>query len=246
MRKEKIMIRSRTFVYLLGVVALIAFGAGSSFGVELSSLIWMDTFNDGVIDTESPAPQWAVDQTSNIAIAEGAGELNLKSTDVHSYGNVHTVGTYDNFSCHAKFRFINMSNSGAGTTHNADIRFRTAYSVGFFPAEQVIRLRRADNWTLIGSFEQAYTFANDQPYFISIDCNGTSIGIKVGTTLNGNDVVDWSVTDSTFSSGRFDLSSWYITEHAWDYFELRDSGDIASTTPSPTSVSNVQRFDAYE
>lgn len=243
------MINNRKFVYLLGVVGLMAFGSISSFGVELNSLIWMDSFDADVVDTTPPAPQWVLEQTSNIAISESAGELNIKSTDVHSYGNIHTLGTYDDFSCHAKFRFVNMANSGDGSDHNADIRFRIGYSLGFFPAEGMIRLRRADNWTIIDGREQAYTFANDQPYYISIDCNGTAIGIKVGTTLNGSDIVNWSITDSTFASGRFDIGSWYVTEQAWDYFELRDSGDIASTpTPEPTRTpaTSVEGFEDYE
>ena len=189
---------------------------------------WSDDFNDGVLDESAPEPQWGFGQTDGGAVQETGGYLKLTGT-TGSASTAHVNNKnyllYDNFTIRAK---VYLANSGATTPgeSNAEIRFRAnssgiGYSLSFKAGDSpgVINLRRSDTWEVIQGKQVNYDLPSGTTLYVTIECDGTAIKIKVGTTDGGSEVVNWDLTDSTFTSkGCFWLFKYHMLDCRWDYF----------------------------
>ncbi len=184
---------------------------------------WNDDFEDGVIDTSLPEPAWYVDAANGLSIAETAGELRLTGVSGQgSYGGVRTLIDVEDFAFYATLRFLSTSPTVAGEA-NAELRFRTntggaGYSLSFKAADspQVINLRDSTTWSVIQGKQISRAITAGVSYYIAVEAEGTALRIRIGTAPGGSDVVDWSLNDSTFSSGRFWLFNYHSRGVAWD------------------------------
>ncbi len=198
---------------------------------------WSEDFNDGVIDQTSPDPNWKTDAVNGGAITETGGYLKMTGTSsqasyTKAWNDYNLV--YDNFVLSTKVYLAN-STSTNGDESNAEIRFRTdgrgvGYSLSFkaLDSPNVINLRRDDTWEIIQGKEVQRSLPSGTVLYVRIECNGTRIKIKIGTTAGGSDVVNWDFNDSTYTAkGGFWLAAYHIMDARFDYMNL---------SPLPTGV----------
>lgn len=102
------------------------------------------------------------------------------------------------------------------------------YSLMLDAAQDAIRLRRANVWTVIGSYDQPVTINNGDAFNILISASGDQLRIQVGRAPGSyTDVVDWTVTNSEYASGIFQLSSYAIAEVRYDFFQVTVNSGLA-------------------
>lgn len=203
---------------------------------------WTEDFNDGVIDQTLPDPCWKTSVESGGAISETGGYLKMTGTSgqasfVKAYNDTNLV--YDNFVLSTKVYLANATSTN-GDESNAEIRFRTdgngtGYSLSFkaLDSPNVINLRRDDTWAVVQSKEIQRNLPSGSTFYVRIECNGTRIKIKIGTTAGGSDVANWDFTDSTFTAkGGIWLAAYHITDARFDYVNLSPlpSGSSAGVT----------------
>lgn len=184
---------------------------------------WHDDFEAGVIDTEFPEPAWAIDAANGLTVAATSGELRLTGVSgASSYGGVRTRVDVENFAFHAKLRFLHAASTVGGES-NAELRFRTSaagvgYSLSFKAGDspQVINLRRSDTWAIIQGRQVSRPIANGSVFHIGIEADGPNLAIRVGSAPGASDIVDWTLADTLFSSGRFWLFNYQARGIAWD------------------------------
>ena len=189
---------------------------------------WSDLFNDGTIDQSAPDPNWQLTTESGAVIQESAGYLTfLGASGSASYGVARNAANpvYDNFVITTKVYLVNSSSTN-GDESNADIKFRAdGYGIGYslsfkaLDSPNVINLRRSDTWEVIQSKEVTYDLHSGTILYVRIECNGTRIKIKVGTTAGASNVVNSDLTDSTFlGKGGFWLTNYHMMDARFDYF----------------------------
>lgn len=184
---------------------------------------WQDDFEDGTIDTSFPEPAWAVDAANGLTVSETSGELRLTGVSgAGSYGGVRTQVDVDDFAFFAKLRFLSTGSTVGGES-NAELRFRTSatgtgYSLSFKAADSpnVINLRRSDTWAVVQSRQATHPIANGDTFYIGIEADGAALAVRIGSAPGASDIVDWTLTDSTFASGRFRLFNYQARGIAWD------------------------------
>lgn len=200
---------------------------------------WSEDFNDGVIDQASPDPNWKTGVESGGSIVETGGFLRL----IGAYGQASYEKVwndynlvYDNFILTTKVYLANAASTN-GDESNTEIRFRTdgsgiGYSLSFkaLDSPNVINLRRDDTWEIIQSKEVARSLPSGTILYVRIECNGTRIKIRIGTTAGGSDVANWDFTDNTFTAkGGFWLANYHMMDARYDYLNLSPLPTGAST-----------------
>lgn len=206
------------------------------YGIRTVPNAWTDDFNDGVLDTSAPEPDWVVSTSNGGTVQETGGYLRLiGSSGKSSVASVMNseYPLYDSFIINAKLYLANAGSTNGGEA-NAEIRFRTdplgtGYSLSFKANDSpnVINLRRSDTWAVIQNKQVDYSLPSGTVLYIRIECKYYRIKIQVGTTPGGNDVVNWDLYDSTFTNkGCFWLLNYQMLDARFDYFsyELLPTG----------------------
>ena len=202
---------------------------------------WIDDFNDGVIDQSAPDPKWLLSTENGAAIQETGGYLKFTGTSGQASFAKARAGdflVYDNFVLSTKVTLTNASPTLSDES-NAEIRFRCdnsgiGYSLSFkaLDSPNVINLRRSDTWDVIQGREAGYNLPSGTVLYVRIECSGTRIKIKVGTSAGSGNVVNWDITDSTFTAkGAFWLALYHMREARFDYLAY---SPIATTSTGVT------------
>jgi len=197
-----------------------AIGGGGDPGINGSS--FNEEFSGTVLDTLPPEPDWVASSMNGHTISVSGGYLILKgNSGSMAYGGILNDGYYYNdFIATASVTFVNCNTLGTGQA-NTEIRFRersSGYSLTMDALLDTISLRRVMDWYIIQS--TSYSINNGSILYIKITCRGSSIQIQIGTTPGGNNVVNWNLTNSEYSSGMFRIHSWCIEEVRYDYFHV--------------------------
>jgi len=204
--------------------------------VAMDSLWWEDDFagpSGAAPDTTAPVPDWKVEAAGGAAaVLSGAGACRLIGNSLTTTGNIglRTSGyAYGNFRLEADIRFVNVARANTGNSEaNFDLRIREGskgYSLTFFTSGSAantnrIMLRRTNDWTQIGTFNQSVTINNTDTYHVSIVAVGSTL--KYTVTRNGaaTPVVDWTVNDSGQAVGNIRLMTWNLQEAEVDNVSL--------------------------
>jgi len=202
------------------------FGGGGDPGINGES--FFDDFEDGVIDRFGPLPDWMVLDSGGGSTTESEGSLIFRGNSInYSSGSVITQGyLFDDFICETRVTFTDTTplHPASPQQANTEVRFRMrdqGYSLTLDAAQDYIRLRRANVWTVIGGYEQPVTINNGDAFNIRISAGGDRLSIQVGRAPGSDsDVVNWSVTNSEYASGMFQLSSYAIEEVRYDFFQV--------------------------
>ncbi len=210
---------------------------------------WCDFFEGTAVDTSPPEPDWKLYSQGGFSITQSGGFLRLVGSSGASYGGIYNgdYETYSDFAIHTKLIIVDTDSTQGGSSEaNAEIRFRTqsgaGYSLSFKAgdADQKVNLRRSDTWAIIQNKQVSHTFSNGETFYVSIDCNGTQIATKVGTTGGADDVVNWELTDSTFQTGCFWLFGYQLKEADFDYVYVGPQG--WNPFAEPLRATNLQLY----
>lgn len=199
---------------------------------------WFEDFQGRALDIAPPEPAWDIVRNPDIDFTTTLtkGLLRLSASKSGSWGGVanERFPIYRDFSLHTKFIFRDRTNTSGATQQTEaamSIRFRTQQGAGYsltFKADDargVIELSRTDTWEIIQEKSQPHSFFNGEVLFISIDCLGSRIEIKVGTLPGDNDVLDWSLMDRTFvRPGYFMIVNYQMKAADVDYVYAGTSG----------------------
>lgn len=210
--------------------------------------LWCDQFDDGVIDSSSPEPWWTLLMANGFGLAESGGQLRLNgASGQFSNGGVRNNTNYADLSIHAKLVFENISPAPGGTNEsNAEIRFRmdpstlVGYALTFHAGTDAgadrITLRRSDTFSVYQS--TPHSFTSGEVLYVSINANGSSLNIQVGTSPGGANVVNWSLANGDFGSGRVLLYNYLMTTLTFDYVLVGPAGwdPFTTATPTPTPI----------
>ncbi len=200
-----------------------AVGGGGDPGINGG--FFNEEFTGSSLDTSIPEPVWVPSSMNGHTITVSGGFMTLKGNSGSSaYGGILNDGYYyDDFEATANVTFVDITTLGSGQA-NTEIRFRertNGYSLTLDAYLDQISLRRAGPWTTIQS--TSYSINNGDSFNIKIICDNSNIKIQIGTAPGGtNNVVDWNITNSDYSSGLFRIHSWCIEEVKYDYFRVEE------------------------
>jgi predicted outer membrane repeat protein len=202
--------------------------------VPQDSFWWQDTFDGSSLDQGAPLPDWKAGTTGGGSVVmSGTGSVRFLGNGApEGGGGIQTAGyVYGNFHMEANITFTNAAPSNASPGEaNFDIRLREGskgYSVTFYTSQSPsnpgrIILRRANDWTQIGSYNVAVTggINSGDNFDIKATANGSNIQIKIYKNSGTTPVVDWNITDSGQKVGWIRLMSYNLNEARVNDFRI--------------------------
>jgi len=203
---------------------------------------WSDDFEDGHFDEDAPEPEWVGTGQSGGDRRETEGWLRLTGASASPSQSVVKNSewkVYKNFIVTTKINLADVTSTD-GTPGSAEIRFRadgsgTGYGITFRPNDSpsTISLRRSDTGDLIQGKEVTYSLPSGTTLYVKLNVDYSLLQIQVGTTDGGSDVVNWSLTDTTFENkGCFWLVNNQLMDVRFDYFNY---------LPTPAGIQGIVR-----
>lgn len=203
------------------------YGVGPT--VAADAMWWEDDFAGSAgasPDTTAPVPDWKVENSSGgTAQLSGDGALRLRGNSAWGIGSIRTSGyAYGNVRLETDVRFVNVANvsGGAGDEANFDLRLREGskgYSLTIYPSGSGVNanrilLRRTNDWTQIGSYNQLVSggINNGDVFHVSVIADGSSLTYTVAKNGSPTPVVSWSVSDSGQVAGSIRLMTYNLQE----------------------------------
>ena len=223
--------------YSFNSIANFTYSKGSNGGgpsVSSTTLWWQDDFNGGTLDSTPPLPDWKAEVTGSGSVTmSGTGQVRLLgNSSLDGGGGIRTAGyVYGNFHLEMDMTFTNANRSNTGDSEcNFDVRIREGskgYSLTLFPSNSLVNtnniiLRRTNDWTQIGSFNQNISggINTGDTFHITIIANDSNLTYQVFKNGSSTPVVNWNVTDSGQKVGWIRLMTWNLNEARIDKVQL--------------------------
>ncbi|GAB4312049.1 MAG: hypothetical protein Kow0059_02340 [Candidatus Sumerlaeia bacterium] len=208
--------------------------SGGGGAVPMNVMWWEDEFNGGTLDTTPPLPDWYPETTgAGSVVMSGGGQVRLLGNgSVNGGGGIRTRGyVYRNFRLSAEVVITNAARSSTTVPEaNFDLRLREGsrgYSITFFTSASPtntnrIVLRRTNEWTQIGSFNELISggINSGDVFRIEVLANGSSIDIEIFKNNGPAPVVNWAVNDGGQNIGWIRLMTWNLNEARINYVRL--------------------------
>ncbi len=206
--------------------------------VPMNAMWWEDEFTGAAgtaPDTTAPVPDWKVETGSGgTAQLSGDGALRLRgNSSAFGLASIRTAGyAYGDFHLEAEIQIVNGAPASGNASHEAnfDLRAREGskgYSLTFYPGGSGVNpnriiLRRTNEWTQIGSYDQLVSggINNGDRFLVRITADGSSLVYRAYKNGGATPVVDWTVSDSGQVVGNLRLMTYNLQEARVEYVRL--------------------------